>query len=800
MNTASRTLWLAWACWLLAGGGTASAAPRPLSAQQELELKLFSGQLADAARSAKTKAEAAEMLLSRPYPEAAEALRKFLSDASNHPAQVAVAEAVAKKGGGSPTFVEPLLAMLTGVEPLVRGPAARALVTYKNHGAIEKLIAIAKDAKADKAVRIVTISALQRVLDKQAVDALVRLVSDRDTAIRAAAGEALAMLTNIRAFGTSPDRWRRWWAESKNKPASAWLADLAENLAREKARLEDENAKLRQRLATAMMDVYEATAAAQKGKLLLSALKDPLPDVRLVGVTLANRKVATNGGADAELRTQVRTMLADEDPRVRQAAALLEANVGDPNAVGELLGRLKIEEVPKVKQGLLTALGQLRDPKTIGPILAEVLSKDEPVAAAAAEALARGAATQPLVGKMRDEAVRTLLVRYGKGANPAPGAALREAILTAMGTVADKKFVPTLKSGLKGIEATVRLAAVKSLAQLRQPDLADTLAPLAADADRGVRQAVLDALGTLGGRKHLQIILQRTDPTAEPDPTVREKAWAVVTAALGKADAATLSDVCESLADRTDAVSQRIQLRQMLVTALQASGSRELPAAQRKLAAALSSASRPAEAGPLLGEAYRAYAAAKNPQADAVYLEWIDALLKANDPVVVKAMGDSARTESFPQVLERLNKRLRALVAEGRHAPAILIGTEVVRQLAKRLTPAQRQAIEAVVAGASAKQLAVDRDRVAKLAAQLLAADAAVGKAAAAELKGMGDRAVAPLVLELKKVAAAEKLNEQAEKAILDVLMQIAPKLTGYDPRAPKDERLQRIDTWLKVL
>ncbi len=802
MERALRTLWLAAGLWLLVGEALGPAAAQGLTPEQELELKMFTGQLADPARSAKTKAEAAELLLTRGYPEAAEALKKFLEDAGNRPAQIAVAEAIARAGGGSKAFIEPLLAMLTGGEATVRAPAARALVTYKDQDVTAKLIAIALDPKGDQAVRLVTISALQRVLDKQAVDALVRLVGERDTAIRNAAAESLAKLTNIRTFGSSPAKWRKWWAKSKNKPASEWLADLAESLGREKDRLESENAALRQRLATAMMDYYAATAAARQEELLLDFLKDPLADVRLVGVKLASRKAATNGKVTDEFRTHVRAMLTDEDPRVRGATALLAANVGDPNAVDVLLARLKVEEAAEVKQELLTALGQLPDARALGPILSEVLSPDEPLAAAAAAALARAAAIHPIHDEMRRQVVKTLLQRY-RGANgraDGNAARLREALLTAMGTVADKEFVPALRGGLKDPAATVRLAAVKGLAQLRQPELADAVALLAPDEDRGVRQAVLDALGTLSAERHLPTILQRTDPAVEADAAVREKAWAVTMAALAKADAATLSEVCESLADRQDAAGRRIEIRQMLVKVLKAQKSPDLPEAQRRLAQALMGASRPAEAAPLLGEAYALYSAAKNPQADAVYLEWIDALLKANNPMVVKAMADPTQAKSFAEVLQRLNKRLAALMAEERYAQAILLAGEVVRQSPNRLSGEQRKALEQIAADATAKQLSADTKRVVQLTARLLATDASAGRAAAGELKAMGDRAVEPLVQELKKAASAEKPNAQAEKAILDVLIQIAPKLTGYDPQAPKADRLSRIDAWLKVL
>jgi len=790
--------------WLAALAAMAAQAPGAgLTAEQELEVRMFTGQLADPSRTAKTKAEAAEVLLSRSYPQAAEALKKFLEDPTNRMGRIAVAEAVAAHGNDQPIFIEPLMAMLTGAEPSVRVPAAKALASYKTGGVIEKLLAIARDRKADKAVRLVTIAAVQRVLDRQAVDTLIQLVGDRDQTIRNAAAESLAKLTNIRAFGSDPRKWRRWWSQNKNKPVSAWLADLAESLAREKARLEGENTELRSRLAAAMTDYYAATPAAQQDKLLIGFLKDPLADVRLVGVKLTDRRVSTSGEVPEEIRAQLCVMLADDDARIRGSVALLEANLGDPNAADLMLGRLKVEEMSEVKQGLLTAVGHLKDPKVVGPVLTEVQSEDSPVAAAAAAALARVALATPLNGAIRELAVRVLLARYAESSGPAVNGyspALREALLTAMGTIADEDFIPTLRSALVDPAATVRLAAVKGLAAFRKSEFAPDVAALAGDDDRGVRQAVLDALGAVAGARDLQTVLKRTDPTVEPDATVREKAWTVAMAILAKADAATLAGVCEALADRQDAVSQRILLRQMLVASLRADKSDKLPAAMRKLAAELVAASRPAEATRLLGEAYVAYQADKSPQARDVYLEWTDALLEANDPLILKAMADKAQAAEFPTVLAKVEKRLGELTAEGRYAPAVLLGGEVLRQLSARLTPEQAASFQKLLGDAKARQLASDRTRVEQLSAQLQAADATTRQAAAAELKAMGDRAVGPLVEAMRSVVSDPQPNLAAEKAILDILVQIAPKLTGYDLAAAKGLRLKKIDEWTKSL
>jgi len=779
---------------------TARAAGTGLTAEQELELRMFTGQLADASRAAKTKAEAAELLLSRSYPQAAEALRKFLEDPSNRMGQIAVAEAIASRGTERQMFVEPLVGMLTGAEPSVRAAAARALAAYKTGGVSDKLLAIAGDEKADKTVRLVTISALQRVLDRQAVDALIQLVDNHDQAIRSAAAESLAKLTNIRAFAGDPRKWKKWWLQNKTKPASAWLADLAESLAREKTRLEDENTELRTRLAAAMTDYYAATPAATQDKLLIGFLKDPLPDVRLVGVRLTDRRASTSGELPDEIRAQLCAMLADDDSRIRRATALLEANLGDPNAAELLLGRLKVEEMPEVKQGLLAAVGQLKDPKVVGPVLKEVDSKDAPVAAAAASALARVAVAAPLKGEIHDLAVKVLLARYAEGNSPSVNGyapALREALLTAMGAISDEKFIPALRSSLADAAATVRLAGVKGLAQFRKPELAGAVAGLAGDDDRGVRQAVLDALGLIAGAADLPTVLKRTEPAVEPDATVREKAWAVAMAILAKADPQTLVGVCDALADRQDAVTQRITLRQMLVANLRASKNKQWPVAARKLAVDLLAASRPAEAAPLLGQAYAACQAGKSPEAREVFLEWVDALLKANDPSIFKAMADAAQEGEFNGVLEKVEKRIGELTADGKNAPAILLAGEVIRQLSSRLSPERTASFQKLLDDAKVRQLAVDRARVEQLAAQLQSADATTGKAAAAELKAMGDRAVGPLVEALRTIVAGDQPNPPAEKAVVDIIVQIAPKLIGYDVAEAKALKLKRIQEWV---
>ncbi|HQL74374.1 MAG: putative lyase [Planctomycetes bacterium ADurb.Bin126] len=799
MGWLSRALAMVLATALGPAATRAQVSAPALSVAQQTELKNSVGQLADPTRSPKTKLEAAELLLTRTYPQARHALAEFLSNPANPSAQVAVAEAIARFGGQDYVeFVEPLMAMLKGKEEPARAAAARALATYKTPAVTEKMVALATDTKLDRTIRLVTISALWQVLDKNTVDALVRLLNDRDESIRNASAEALAKLTNISAFRTNRALAKQWWARNRHKDHSQWLSDLADSLARANSALELENAQLRDRLARSVSELYTATPADQRGLMLLGLLKDPMVDVRRVGASLAMSRLQAGESLSADIHAQARTMLADADPMIRKDAALLLAAMGDGETLGDLLGRLKVETVPAVREGLLAAVGQLRDPKSLPAVLEQVASSDDSVAAAAAMALSRVAAPKALSESQNRKAADAVLARYKQIEPQGDSTTLRESLMAAMGAVRHKDFRPILQTALSDQAATVRLAAVSALVLFAEAEDASLIASLTNDVDRGVRRAAIAAVGALGGQKHLQAILQQTDPVVESDEGVRKQAWDVAMAILSKADTKVLAGVAASLAERTDAGVYRIRVLQLLVDALKVAKSDQLPAALRQLGQALAKASRPAEAAPVCAEAYALLLGQKDPQATAVWLEWVDALVAADDPAVVKAMLEQDDAKAYETVLDRFCAHLNALLDGGKYAPAIVLAEEATRQLGARLDPSRQQALAKVLNQARARQLKADRERVALLAPQVMVGDETARLAAAGEIQAMGERALVPLLEELQRIVSADKPNPEGEKALLSILTQIAPRLTGYDPAAGQDERLKTIQAWMK--
>jgi len=796
-----RAFWIMHRTWLICGllmlAGCLPSDRKPaISPVEKMELETLSQQLADPARSAKTKLEAARLMLTRRYAGATEALVAFLSDQGNPSARVAIAQAIASSQEDREAFIGPLVAMARAKDQSVRLAAGKALATYENLRALHELIRIAQDRSLKTEVRTDAVLSLQYALDKQAVEALIGLLRDGDYGVQTAAVRALKLLTNVNN-GDDPQRWIDWWQQNKDKSRWQWMRQWADGLLRRNRQLMSETQQLRARLARAMEDMYAASPPPRREALLVDLLKDPISDVRLAGLRLLERRLSANEAICEQVRSMVRPLLVDTDERIRRSAALLLAKMRDTDALSLLLDRLGTERSGVVVQALLGALGQLGNPAALDAVI-EKISAEQSVAAPAAAALAGIASKNVLEGDVKDRAARALIQRYKRTSKDADGPALREALLTAMGELGGSEFLEALRSGLSDPDATVRLAAVKGLAKIGGTSVGDWLAPMAADPDRGVRQAAISALGQSGGLKHLQQILERTSAQVEPDEAVRRSAWDVLMKMLAKADARILSDVAARLEDRTDAVQQRVQVLQMLVNVVGESD--QAVQAKEQLADALLRAERPSEAAAQLAELYRLASQRKLPSARRIWTRWVAALLAADDPAAMKVIAEQTDPDAFGDAVDRLQQRLEQLIERQRFSAAVLLASEAIKQLPQRLKFEQREVIAGLLATARQGQQQQDRREVGLLTVKLISAEQAVRDAATEKLQAMGQRAVGPLLDELAETIQAEQPDKQMETAILSVLGKIAPKLTGYDPAAAVAEKLAVIESWRKQL
>lgn len=769
-----------------------------LSRAERMELELLTRQLTESGRSEKTKQEAAVLLLTRTYPQAQTALLEQLKDSNNRGAQIAIAQAIAENEMGDEAFLQPLVSLLKGSEASVRPAAAAALATFKENGAAATLIGIAMDVEEDQPIRLVAIEALHRLLDKNVVDALVRLLDDKSQVVRNTAAETLAKLTNIRHFGTDRKRWKQWWTRNADKPRSEWLADLADNLARSKAKLEKENAMLRSRLARAMDELYSATSADQRDLMLLGLLKDPLDEVRLVGVRILDRKIATNGKISTDLAAEIRAMLDDASPNVRGAVPLLMAALHDDKSEQLLLERLQKEETSLVQVSLISALGQLQSAKALPHIVESLDAKDSALAGASAGALVRIAQGTTLEEATRKKAIDKLVNRYRKSLESTNGHELREEMLLAMGAVGDKRLIPVLKEALKDSAATVRLAAVRGLTELGDADVAEAMVPMFSDEpDRGVRMAAIKAVGKLNGSKYLEAFVRRTDSEAETDATVRKEAWAVIMDQLQQANAETLATVAKALTGRQNAIAERIRIHELLVARLADSDGLKEAAARRALAQTLILGNRPAEAAGHLAKALELYDREDSSLTAPVKQEWIRALLSGGSPAAIEIIADEKEEDIFAAAVSDLQKRLAELEKQQQWAELAMLGNQSLQKLGPRLPKAARESIAAKLVRAKGEVLKADQARISKLLTELTGPDAGARTQATQAIKTMGQRAIHPLLLELRAAVAAEKPDPETEKAILQLLSQVAPKLDGFDASTSRKVKLETIEKWL---
>jgi HEAT repeat protein len=150
-----------------------------------------------------------------------------------------------------------------------------------------------------------------------------------------------------------------------------------------------------------------------------------------------------------------------------------------------------------------------------------------------------------------------------------PQATLRERILWAMGNIGDLRFGPAFVAALDTQDAVaVRLAAVRGIGALKNPQLADALATAVSDPDPGVRKlaiGTLASLGSGGSDKQIQALWERVASPQETDETIRQAAWRGVLDILSKGSA---EDVERWLARMPSTTPQDVQRRVELLEQL----------------------------------------------------------------------------------------------------------------------------------------------------------------------------------------------------------------------------------------
>jgi HEAT repeat protein len=368
-------------------------------------------------------------------------------------------------------------------------------------------------------------------------------------AVRAAAADALVMMTGLRANGQDPGLWQRWWDANANKSPEQFKADLLERLRRPAPQAAD--------LKPFLKSLYDTARPEARADFLVQSLAAPDPATRGAAVLWAGEVFDTSGQLATSVKERLRAMIRDGSPEVRQAVAQTLFRINDQLALVPLLAQLGQEPDPSARVDQIKAVAQIGDIRAVPPLLDLLNDRTPAVAAAAATALG----ARDLVPVIRRNRVTKAGVRQALMqkvlVNPNPQVAsapeqVRAACIEALGQLNGSDADKDLEGLFIGLidpraneSPAIRRAALQSLGVLGNPQTTDLIKGMLTDRDRDVRLAAVNALGSVA-RFSLagDALFNMFAPGAqmERDPVVQDAAWKAFQKLLPTADDPVLID------------------------------------------------------------------------------------------------------------------------------------------------------------------------------------------------------------------------------------------------------------------
>jgi HEAT repeat protein len=449
------------------------------------------------------------------------------------PAVAATAKALpAARGGGRECLLEALVqlvpapndaAVVAALIATLSGSSVReerlVATALLRAGAlpVAGLAALLADSKADIEDRQRAARLLGTLEDPAAAAALLAAAGRGPGALReeviVALGHSAALSVNGLLEAVARDR--------KDGPATDRYIDLLRALPAAGKRTPDKRAQilaaLREALAPANAFSIRARAVMALGDL---GSVDGVPDLAHLRSGsddpvlryLAVRELGDIGGGDAVVA--LRAALGDQDPRVRETAAVGLGQHQDQNAGAALIAGAKQEPWPFVRRAELDALGHLCVPGG-GDLMIRAVERDvDEVRRAALVSLMR----------CRDPRSKTVLLQTLGRRNEA--ATLRELAAALLGELGDKSAAPQVAAALKRLvvesEADLALEGVaastlRGLARLGGREAVAMAVTLADDTRHPLRQIAIEALGTLcdpgAGAATLRRLASGADPS-----------------------------------------------------------------------------------------------------------------------------------------------------------------------------------------------------------------------------------------------------------------------------------------------
>lgn len=589
--------------------------------------------IANNSNPAPSREEAARRLVVRRDEPAIQAVIGLLGNFAERDAQLVVARAIGDLGVVDERLIVPLNAML-GTDRLTTDAAATALANFKGSDTVARLlIAFAINPANADAPRSAVIRSLGTVAEKQTVATLVGLTTDvqQPQPVRSAAADSLIDLTGQRALGRDPARWAEWWNQRKDIPDVEWRSQLLQLRSARLDVIERQYTALGTALEQLLGQQFRAATPEQRTDLIGRLLRWPNSRARLTGLAILFTEAAEGRPLEPTALAEVRFLLTDASPEVRRDAAKVLGTINDSASLDALLAQLQREDDIPARAAIARALAPIRDPRIIGPMLQLLTEPSTLVAITAAETL-RDLGPVLRQSPEAGEAAIVLLTTLDRAAgNPAsPNQELKDlraACVEALAPLRDKSAAVVFQRLLSRNESPrARRAALRALAELRIADTAPGIIAALDDAtdEPGVRLEAVNALGAIPTFDHAETLFRRLDPAAEPDTSVRQRAWEVLQQLLPLASRPTLESWLtrfDGAHDRQIAVLRVIE-QQLIAEAIDApAAAGELADRRVRLAELLLRSGQPGEAEDRFAPAWGFFS--PQPDAYAAYIERI---------------------------------------------------------------------------------------------------------------------------------------------------------------------------------
>ncbi|QOJ13838.1 MAG: HEAT repeat domain-containing protein [Planctomycetia bacterium] len=430
------------------------------------------------------------------------------------------------------SYVEPLVRMLSDREPGVAAAARGAILACREQIAVPLLRERALDSDLPVAARTEAVAVLGEMTSRDALGALVAVVESDPTALNSAALSALRSTAGLDFEDAAAVR--PWWEMVRSLSSEEWLDRQVRRLLSRERQTAATLAATESRLVRSLRDAYGRTPESERTDLLESYLKDAVAPVRLLGLDLVLAGITEGRPPGPELADDVRALMSAADPATREAAARAVASLREPADAERFVALLAIERNASVRPALVSGLGYVGGPSHVELLASLARDTDDPAAPQAVTALGR-LAERGVLDSAALDAVATLLLDRTDRCRPEEHA-LRERLLWAMARVRDSRFVPVfIRSLASGEPGTIRQAAVRGIGAMADAAGLDALAALTSDADAVVRRTVVETLAAHASTDaHVQALWGRLSAGSEPEEVIRDAAWRGVTTTLAR--------------------------------------------------------------------------------------------------------------------------------------------------------------------------------------------------------------------------------------------------------------------------